>query len=366
MICELKARNTRGLLALMRSPNFGSQRALRLTLNLHSEAMLDLDALMLERDRDKSGRPDLLAHGLTSALARAVTERERIRWRELIESATLDVNAEWATRELERQRALGARVISFYDVDYPPLLRLTPRPPLVIFTRGALEPLRASRAQVTYELAIVGTRRPSSRAVERADQAARVTIARGGAVISGLALGVDGIAHRAALDAGGYTVAVLGHGLDRCYPDAHHDLAADIIASGGALISEQPWGVEPLPRCLVARDRIQAGLAAGVWIAETSARGGSLHAGRAALACRVSPRALALPRDHHASLSHLPLFNDTAHDPIHWSSGLTLTSKFHTRCQERSHALHQRAALLLEALNQSSGTPQKNDQLSLF
>jgi DNA protecting protein DprA len=240
----------------------------------------------------------------------------------------------WAQEERSRHQDIGARIIGFFDHDYPPLLRLISQPPPVIFTRGDLAPLlsplthhRSQNAHTSHlvnaYVAIVGTRKPSQRGLRRTYdatyallQAQSNTKGASGTVISGLALGVDGAAHRATLELGGYTAAVLGHGLDQCYPKEHQALADHIISSRGALISEQPLGTSPHPYCLVARDRIQSGLSAGVMITETGPKGGSLHTARFAL---KQSRVVCLPRDHRAHLSRVTELNDPAYrDQVIW------------------------------------------------
>lgn len=110
-------------------------------------------------------------------------------------------------------------------------------------------------------------------------------LARSGVVIvSGLALGVDSIAHKAALDAGGTTVAVLPSGLDHIYPATHHHLARQIVAGGGALVTEYPVGSgQPMKHQFIARNRIIASLSRGVLITEATAKSGSLHTANFAL-----------------------------------------------------------------------------------
>jgi DNA processing protein len=102
-------------------------------------------------------------------------------------------------------------------------------------------------------------------------------------VVSGLALGCDGIAHRAAIEAGGHTVAVLAHGLQTVSPSQHRKLAEEILSSGGALVSEYRFGQGAMPNQFVKRDRTQAGLSRGVVMIQSDLKGGSLHASRAAL-----------------------------------------------------------------------------------
>jgi DNA processing protein len=100
---------------------------------------------------------------------------------------------------------------------------------------------------------------------------------RGWSIVSGLALGVDSLSHQAALDSGAHTVAILANGLEAVYPKKNARLAADILSSGGALLSEQPFGTPAIPRNLVQRDRLQSGMSAGTIVMQTDIIGGSMH-----------------------------------------------------------------------------------------
>lgn len=132
-------------------------------------------------------------------------------------------------------------------------------------------------------VAIVGTRKPTSYGSEVAYRLAYDLAAAGLTIVSGLAYGIDGIVHRAALDAGGKTVAVLGCGLDVCYPARHQGLADKIADGHGAVLSEYPVGTPPLQHHFPARNRIIAGLCEGVVVPEADAKSGSLITARLAL-----------------------------------------------------------------------------------
>ena len=125
-------------------------------------------------------------------------------------------------------------------------------------------------------VAIVGTRKPTSYGREVTYQLAYDLAKQGVVIVSGLALGVDGIAHRAALDAGGTTIAVLAGSVDNIYPASHKDLAEQIIKSGGAIISEYTPGTLPRDFQFLARNRIVSGLSDAVIVTEAAKRSGTL------------------------------------------------------------------------------------------
>ncbi|OUM99502.1 MAG: DNA protecting protein DprA [Firmicutes bacterium ZCTH02-B6] len=187
-----------------------------------------------------------------------------------------------------RLAAMGARVVTSGDADYPPGLHQVPSPPPVLFVKGALPPA----AQPS--LAIVGTRRASPYGLRTARTLGRDLAAVGVAVISGLARGVDTAAHRGALDGQGTTVAVLGSGLDVVYPPENRDLMEE-IAVNGALVTEYPLGTQPQPGHFPARNRIIVGLAQGVVLVEGSRRSGAMRT--VAIATDCGREVMAVPGD---------------------------------------------------------------------
>jgi DNA processing protein len=156
------------------------------------------------------------------------------------------------------------------DSSFPPLLRELHDPPRQLYFRGG-------PAAVLHEpaVAIVGARSCSSYGAQVARTLARELSAAGVVVVSGLARGIDGEAHRGALEGGGKTVAVLGCGIDRDYPQRHAELASRIEASG-AIVSEYPPGTEPAPWRFPARNRIVAGLSLATVVVEARSRSGAL------------------------------------------------------------------------------------------
>jgi DNA processing protein len=154
------------------------------------------------------------------------------------------------------------------DPRYPALLASIPAPP-ELDVRGVLEPGDA------LAIAIVGARQATAYGVEVAETLAADLAARGVTIVSGLARGIDTAAHRGALAAGGRTLAVLGHGIAHLYPPENRALA-DAIATRGALLSQFPASVGPLPYHFPARNRTLAGLALGVVVVEAAERSGAL------------------------------------------------------------------------------------------
>nr|WP_322941979.1 DNA-processing protein DprA [Pseudomonas sp. s4] len=204
--------------------------------------------------------------GRVPALARALSDP--LAWTNAVELAEKQIDAA-ATNQ--------ARIISALDADYPALLKLTKDDPFILFVKGALfsNPERS--------VAIIGTRQPTKHGELIARRITEFFAEQRWSVVSGLALGCDALAHKAALAANGHTVAVLAHGLQTVAPSQHRKLAEEILDSGGALVSEYRFGQGALPMQFVKRDRTQAGLAQGVVMIQSDLKGGSLHASRAAL-----------------------------------------------------------------------------------
>jgi DNA processing protein len=180
--------------------------------------------------------------------------------------------------------------------DLPPLLRAIHDPPARLHLRGSGEPKLLDGPAV----AVVGARACSSYGRQVARALGRELAAAGVVVVSGLARGVDGEAHRGALEAGGRTVAVLGCGIDRDYPTVHADLARQ-IAQSGLIVSEYPPGVEPAPWRFPARNRIIAGLSLATVIVEARERSGALIT--ADFALEDGREVLAVPGEIVSSLS---------------------------------------------------------------
>jgi DNA processing protein len=185
-------------------------------------------------------------------------------------------------------------LVCWNDVDYPQLLREIPDPPMALYVLGDRSVL------VRPQVAIVGSRNCSPAGRENAHDFARALAQAGLAITSGLALGIDGAAHRGALDAGGVTLAVTGTGLDRVYPARHRDLA-HAIAESGALISEFPLGTSPRPENFPIRNRLISGLALGTLVVEAALQSGSLITAR--LALEQGREVFAVPGSIHSPLA---------------------------------------------------------------
>jgi DNA processing protein len=163
---------------------------------------------------------------------------------------------------------------------YPDMLRQIFDPPKVLYVRGTL-PKESM-------VAVVGTRKATDYGLKATYQITSGLAKAGAIIVSGLALGIDAMAHRAALDAGGKTVAVLACGLDEIYPSSNRHLADEILETGGALVSEYEPGSPPLKHHFPARNRIIAGLSMGVLVTESPLGGGAMITmGRAEDAGRV-------------------------------------------------------------------------------
>ncbi|WP_112076958.1 DNA-processing protein DprA [Herbaspirillum rubrisubalbicans] len=192
----------------------------------------------------------------------------------------------WADDQIAEAEIHNARILSSLDEEYPVLLSQTKDDPFILFVCGNLD----KRNQKS--VAIIGTREPTQHGRLIAQRITQFFAERKWSVVSGLAIGSDAIAHQTTLNAGGHTIAVLAHGLQMIAPSVNKKLAMSILDSGGALVSEYPFGVKPIGSYFVKRDRTQAGMAQGVVMIQSDVRGGSLHASRAALDYR---RWLAVP-----------------------------------------------------------------------
>lgn len=178
--------------------------------------------------------------------------------------------------QLESLDKLGAQILPLTDDAYPALLRTIYDPPPLLYVRGVASLLQEA------QLAVVGSRRASPAGLRTARTLSTALVRAGLHVCSGLALGIDGEAHRAALAAGGASIAVMATGIDQVYP-RHHAALAEELAATGVLVTEYPPGCQPQRYRFPQRNRILSGLSLGVLVVEAALRSGSLITAGAAL-----------------------------------------------------------------------------------
>lgn len=188
--------------------------------------------------------------------------------------------------ETARGEAFATRRLARHDLEYPAALSEDPDAPDVLYVRGALANDDA------LAVAVVGSREPTPYGVGVAEELAGELAARGVTVVSGLARGIDSAAHRAALRAGGRSIAVLGSGVDRVYPHEHRRLAAE-IAERGAVVSQFAPGTPPRPYHFPIRNRVIAGMALGVVVVEAAEQSGALITAR--LAAELGREVMGVP-----------------------------------------------------------------------
>ncbi len=177
--------------------------------------------------------------------------------------------------EMKLAEKSGARLIFFEDEDYPQLLKEIYDPPLMLYVKGEIKPQVA--------VAVVGARKPTDYGIRVCHKLSRDIALNGITVVSGLARGIDSVAHDAVVRSNGITLAVLGSGLNVLYPRENKKLSEKIIEAGGALISEFPMSAEPLPQHFPRRNRIISGLSYSTVVIEGSYRSGSLITAKSAL-----------------------------------------------------------------------------------
>jgi len=184
---------------------------------------------------------------------------------------------ELAHDEIARAAQAGASIIDLSAAEYPARLREIYDPPVVLFVKGSVELLSEPG------IAMVGTRHPTPYGTGMAERLATDLALRGLVIISGLARGIDSASHRGAIAAKGKTIAVLGTGIDVIYPKENSRLAEQILALGGAIVSEFPMGTSPQPQNFPIRNRIISGMSAGVLVVEAAEYSGTRITSRCAL-----------------------------------------------------------------------------------
>jgi DNA processing protein len=189
-------------------------------------------------------------------------------------------------REIESAEKNRIRILTIFDQDYPKILKEIYDPPIVLYVKGALIPADANA------VALVGSRGASFYGLSCAEQFATKLARFGLTIVSGMARGIDTVSHRAALNAGGRTLAILGSGFNNIYPPENEGLFSQ-ISENGACLTQFPLDTEPLARNFPIRNRIISGLARGVLVVEASAKSGALITAR--FACEQGREVYALP-----------------------------------------------------------------------
>ena len=235
------------------------------------EAFVDLYAVprmtevRLKNLLDRFGSPEAVLNADESA-AREVEGVDK----ELAAAMKGYARSAQTARRLKEAQAVGIRTTSYADADYPAALKELRHSPPVLFARGEV------KTEDRLAVALVGTRRPSQYGREAAQKLARRLAEHGVTVVSGLARGVDTCAHQGALAAGGRTIAVLGSGLDVCYPPENRRLLEE-IAERGAVLSEFTLGTGPLAMNFPKRNRVVSGLSRAVLAVEAGEKSGVLN-----------------------------------------------------------------------------------------
>ena len=224
--------------------------------------------------------PEALLRASNGELSRAGLSSKVITALRSVNESAIDADLHWCDESDDRH------IVPLYAKQYPAMLRQIADPPLVLYVRGDIDVLH------TPQVAIVGSRKPSTSAATHANNMARQLCHYGLTICSGLAVGVDASAHRGALQADGLTVAVTATGLDRVYPAAHQQLAQEITVSG-AIVSEFPVGTLPKPAYFPRRNRIISGLCYGTLVVEAALKSGTLTT--AAHATEQSREVFAIP-----------------------------------------------------------------------
>ncbi len=189
--------------------------------------------------------------------------------KKLADKILREKDPEFADRQLKMVKAWNASVIAFWSRDYPGGLKQIFDPPVLLFQKGRVLP------EDSVSIGIVGTRSPSNYGVQVTEKLTKELTKIGFTIVSGLARGIDTIAHRTALKSGGRTVAVLGSGLNFIYPTENKKLAAQIEESG-AILTEYPFGTKPDASNFPKRNRIISGLSLGILVVEAGPKSGAL------------------------------------------------------------------------------------------
>lgn len=252
----MKRKHYRALIALLRVPELGNRRIQKL----------------LNKTREWEEGPDEIFRLSLSDLKSIEGIGEGV-------AQNIADFSDWdaVDRIMDQTVKKEAGLISIEDEHYPPLLREIYDPPLLLWYKGDVEVLGSDG------IAVIGTRRVGKYGSEQTRAWSRAIIEAGFTVNSGLAYGVDSLAHREALACGGRTIAVLGSGIDNIYPSRNKNLVLEMIEKGNIVITEYPPGTQPDAMNFPARNRIVSGMSHGVLVMESGVKGGSMITARSAL-----------------------------------------------------------------------------------
>ncbi|MDP6524942.1 MAG: DNA-processing protein DprA [Kiritimatiellia bacterium] len=206
--------------------------------------------LIFEADKTDLMKADGIGPDVANAI---VSQRDHVDWE----------------GELDKAEKSGARIVTRIDSEYPASLKEIHDPPLALYVRGSFE------SRDKNSIAVVGTRRPTLYGKETAARLSAQLVKCGFAVVSGMAEGIDTVAHEAALKANGRTLAVMGSGLDCIYPASNKSLAGR-ISDRGAVVTEFPFGRRPDKTTFPMRNRIVSGMTMGVLVVEAGSRSGAI------------------------------------------------------------------------------------------
>ncbi|HWF10226.1 MAG TPA: DNA-processing protein DprA [Bryobacteraceae bacterium] len=237
-------------LALRLVPGLGTRRIVQL-----------LDRLRGPQAIFRATASELEGAGLTGAVSRSIAS---------------GISFEEAAGQQQKMRESGAQLVTLGDSRYPEALRKIYDPPPVLFARGRIELL------ASVSIGVVGTRRPTPYGIAAAEKLSGDLARAGLTIVSGMARGIDTVAHKAALAVDGPTVAVLGCGVDIVYPSENRRLAAEIVAKG-LLLSEFPMEATAFPQNFPIRNRIISGLSSGILVVEGAQYSGSAITARLAM-----------------------------------------------------------------------------------
>ena len=271
-------------------------------------------------------KPQLLAAGVSASKAKA-----------LLQPANPRRLGSRLREELDWAKSPGRAIIHFESADYPPLLREIATPPPVLYVEGRLQTLHEPA------IAMVGSRRGSAYGRRHAEWLAHALSEAGLTVCSGMALGVDSAAHKGALAAGGFTMAVMGAGVDICYPARNRELREQIRAQG-VLVSEFHLGSPPAKPHFPQRNRIISGLCSGVVVIEASLKSGSLVTAKFAL--QQNREIFALPgpvsspysRGSHQLIRQGAKLVETPDDVLQELEGILPLDRFRPRAAQAAQA----------------------------